>query len=1597
MKKEKNMRIKENKWLIQKTRNGEPGMKSKTSSHYLPLFFPLLLLFSLFIFSCPSPLTQNSPKKLPEGYGSFSLRIENASRTIFPAIPQVPNGFQSYTLAFTATSGGENKTEYRTNENLSASVMLKVGTYSLTVSAYKDGVLAAQGTTDENIVIGSGDSVSGTVTLETISEGGNGTFNYTVTISASGVTSATMKIGSMEPVDLLTTNSDNLTLAAGVYNIRFTLIKEGAEEAIWNEILYIRGGLTSNFNITFDENYFYRTHYNVTFVYGDGEYYEQSVMHGNTLTATTFTPPSRTDGFSFGGWLTDPDSTDLYNFNTPFYSDFTLYAKWLDAIPVANEDDLRKVGKGGGNPEGYTHWTLSANYIQTADIVLTQGNWTPIGDSLNSFIGTYNGNGHTIKGLRINNTDSFAQNQGMFGYIDTDGKVEKLGLIDVNITSRGYVSGIAGINGGTIQNCYVTGSVTSIGNTGGIGGIAGNNYGIIRNCYNTGSVTGVVTCGGIVGINSSGGTIQNCYATNSVTSSGTSVDAGGIVGSNEGGTIRNCVALNEIVTLTGTGTNIGRITGYNSATLQNNYAWSGMTLTRNNNPAAPTNIALNGKDGVSILAADAKDNSWWITATNWDTTNGSAWDFDEVWQWDNNGVHMPSLRGVGTVQPWPGHLVDPPTGGLGSGTSTDPYIVWNLETLRYVGKGGLNPAGYQDWTLDKHYKQIADITLPPVAAGSNWTRISTSTNSRFIGRYDGGGHTITGLTINASADVQGMFGYIGGNGIVENLGLINVNITNSSAIVGGIAGVNSGTIQNCYVIGSVTGTANVGGIVGGLVESAAAIIQNCYVIGSVTGTLTSGSSNDFVGGIVGTISVSGATIQNCVALNEIVTKTGSVSTSIGRIVGDASGGILQNNYAWNGMMLTANNSPVTPTAATHNGKDGESITAAKAKTDSWWTTNVAVWGFYSVWQLNGANGMPSLRDSEGNSTVLPWPGYFVDPPGTEGNPFLVNNVTDLLRVGREGANPPGYTDWTLSAHYKQTANITLPSVVAGQSNWNRIGTYNPTGQFTGTYNGDGYTITGLTIDSTSDYQGMFGYIGSGGRVENLGLIGVTITGAQNIGGIAGYNDGRANGTIGNCYVSGSVTGTSSVGGIVGDNYNGYILNCYATGDVTGTDNVGGIAGRMSNGGIYRCVALNKSVTVTGSSVGRITGPIGESFSNNYAWDGMALTANNIPVTPSPSAGNKDGADITMAAVKTQTTWVNAPLGFFSDANQTWEWDVQYSRPVLKNEVPQPWPGYLRDPPDNLGAGTQDDPFRVWNEQTLRKVGSEVYAYDAPTWDGSKHYLQIADITLTQGNWTPIGKISDTSYYSFIGTYNGGGHTITGLRINSSGNYLGMFISISQYGKVENLGLINVNITSTGTSTGGIAGVNEGTIQNCYVSGSVTGTSSVGGIVGGIVGWNAGSDAGGTIQNCYVTGSVTRTVTTTSSVGGIVGYNENGDVSGTIRNCVALNETLGGVGSNIGRITGSEDGTLQRNYAWDGMKLNGSTVNSSDHASKDGANIEAGQAKLFEGWWANGGNWSYNGISVWDFSSNGVWQWNTTHSRPVLKNEVTPQPWPGYLQ
>ena len=206
------------------------------------------------------------------------------------------------------------------------------------------------------------------------------------------------------------------------------------------------------------------------------------------------------------------------------------------------------------------------NCTLAADIDLTGKEWTPIP----GYTGTFDGDGKTITGLTINK--STESNVGLFASIVEGGTVKNLTLDDVNITAGSNVGAIAGENRGTIENCSVSGSVTSSNMSSDcVGGIVGQNNGTITGCHSSATVEGIAYVGGIAG--KSNASITACSSTGDVTATKNSTNysyAGGVVGQNSNRAILTaCYATGDVE-----GEYAGGVVGGNLSTVTACY-WSG--------------------------------------------------------------------------------------------------------------------------------------------------------------------------------------------------------------------------------------------------------------------------------------------------------------------------------------------------------------------------------------------------------------------------------------------------------------------------------------------------------------------------------------------------------------------------------------------------------------------------------------------------------------------------------------------------------------------------------------------------------------------------------------------------------------------------------------------------------------------------------------------------------------------------------------------------------------------------------------------------------------------------------------------------------------
>ena len=280
---------------------------------------------------------------------------------------------------------------------------------------------------------------------------------------------------------------------------------------------------------------------------------------------------------------------------------------------------------------------------------------------------------------------------------------------------------------------------------------------------------------------------------------------------------------------------------------------------------------------------------------------------------------------------------------------------------------------------------------------------------------------------------------------------------------------------------------------------------------------------------------------------------------------------------------------------------------------------------------------------------------------------------------------------------KSDINITLTADIdLTGKNWTPIGT-DYDNSYKGTFDGGGHTITGLTFTTNDEYAGLFGWLNRAGTVKNVVMEGVQITSNQIYGGSIGGVVGYSWGTIENCSVSGSVSGTVYVGGVVGAQIGGSITGCSSSATVKGTVDVGGVAGQTnSSATLTACYATGNvtieinpakniaggslvgmnagssllacyatgNVTSTGSSTGKVH--IGGFLGNNYTTVTACYWKNNHEQgigynRESTGATKVDGTNVTWQKA------VDAMNTALQKAGSEWRYELKGALPTLRKQ------------------------------------------------------------------------------------------------------------------------------------------------------------------------------------------------------------------------------------------------------------------------------------------------------------------------------------------
>lgn len=863
---------------------------------------------------------------------------------------------------------------------------------------------------------------------------------------------------------------------------------------------------------------------------------------------------------------------DVINRSIGYYkiSDQTFHPTLTAA--EADDPDFMEIQDGGLD--------LYFKLITDIDMTGEASVWQPIGDYATNnawkFNGSFNGDNHTITGLKIGSGDR----KGLFGQAYFE--IKNLNLDRCSMTGTGTNKGfLCGVNYADITNCAVTNSKATGGSayTGSLLGYHG--YGTVKHCYgdnDTIQTTGV-RAGGLCGFHEYG-VIDSCYS-NHLYMTGAGTYKGGVVGYNDRARVLHCDILNSDINVTGS--DVGGICGYNHSNDGSNPAYIQYCNNRNTNVYS-TNVRIGGIAGYNFYV--------------------------------NVYVYDCSVTG-GTVMST--------SDGVGGICGQQHYSGSDNRVLRCVNENPVSGAryiggitGYVDRARIDSCENRATVNGTNYVGGilgytANWSYVTSCVNGADV---TGTGSCVGGIQGNMhnSNDSRILHSY--------NLGRVTGQYR-----VGGIVGQNyHGAISNCYNAGIVTGMSRLGGLIG---EQVAPNVNstNSYNTGFVKGTT-------MVGGVCG-YSTS-YKLSNCYYDMQLCPVGGAndvdQSYAVGKLTSEMTGTGMQSALGtseWvyadgmfprltkidTGAVALSSALPVwlpsTPDTVTAADVPMGHYGLAGCDSTSWERYHGYGLNFPSCDTLNvtGRNYVMIANVIDGNTLKV----VRLQLGISEDNPLEIISLEQFKKFrDLVNSNQTFYYDDQTQIFYADEDDEYIKIEPRGQNMFFKLttdidlsletGSWTPINDFRGHFNGDDHQVIGMKITTSGNNQGLFSTMY--GLVKNVTMTNPSIlTTGDNHGALVGYNEGR----IQNCHVvGGTVKGSSYVGGLLGKNYYAQISNCYSNANVRGTNYLGGIVGYTTEGIITQC--FNAGLINGSTYIGGITGYCNHEL--NYCYNAGAISGSS---------------------------------------------------------------------------------------------------------------------------------------------------------------------------------------------------------------------------------------------------------------------------------------------------------------------------------------------------------------------------------------------------
>lgn len=539
----------------------------------------------------------------------------------------------------------------------------------------------------------------------------------------------------------------------------------------------------------------------------------------------------------------------------------------------------------------------------------------------------------------------------------------------------------------------------------------------------------------------------------------------------------------------------------------------------------------------------------------------------------------------------------------GEGSAEAPYQISQLGHLVWMDET-------VSQSSNVHYRLMNDIDVAetvPVEEEEKFRGIGDDFSVvKFMGYFDGAGHSIRNLSLRQWGNSGGLFGTLGPGSVVENLALIGCRIVGSGGDTGAIADANCGGVIRHCLVAAYMGGVRVGGIV--CVQESGRI-ERCTVTGCVTARYDPDSGEIYGGNVGGVVyELMGGTVTQCYS-TAYLTDVSAFGSKGGFVWGAWPSGEMSDSY-WD--MDTAG----TSSSACYVAPDAETGVGGRSSADMRRQATFAGWDFENTWAIEEDRSTPYLRafpppfylsvltNGAGRVEIDPLkafyqPGEVVkltawsDAPGfvfARWNGGASNQLSTVTTVTMDGhrmleAVFVMATDVStveelqainnnMSGTYRLVQDIDATATAA----WNDGAGFAPLGsyyqRFTGIFDGNGHVVRGLTVNRPESAGiGLFSEVGAGAIIRRLTLEGGTVSGSAGVGGFAGFvYGGRLEECGSECFVSGE---RRDIGGLVGLLRSGSLVKCYATGRVGGGDYVGGLVGKAAEGTnlIEHCYAM----------------------------------------------------------------------------------------------------------------------------------------------------------------------------------------------------------------------------------------------------------------------------------------------------------------------------------------------------------------------------------------------------------------------------------------